>query len=65
MDNELYRKESLEQLNTPQKMDTYLKVTNVSGWIILLVVILVLIGCATWALVTSIDGQTVFDLLFN
>lgn len=65
MNENLYRKESLEQLNAPKKMDAYLKVTNVSGWIILLAVILVLAGCAVWAFATSIDGQTVFELLFH
>lgn len=65
MDNKLYRKESLEQLTTPQKTDSYLRVTNLSGWVILLVVILVLAGCAVWALTAKIDGQTVFELLFN
>ncbi|MEG1543916.1 MAG: hypothetical protein RR382_05250 [Tannerellaceae bacterium] len=65
MNNNLYREKSLEQLNAPQKMDAYLKVNHISGWIILLAVILILIGCAVWALATNIDGQTVFELLFN
>lgn len=61
----LFRKKSLDSLNSPDNLDEYLKVTNVPGWIILTACLLIIAGLIVWSLYTKIDGTSAFMHLFN
>ena len=52
----LYRKESLEQIQSPEQLNQYLRVTNPVVWILLSAVILLLAGLLVWGSVTYIDS---------
>ena len=45
----LYRKTSLERIQSPEQLNDYLRVTNPSVWIILAAVALILAGAILWA----------------
>ena len=61
----LYRKESLDRIQSPEQLNDYLRVTNPSVWILLIAVILLLVGLLVWGSLTYIDsmvyGQAVVD----
>ena len=60
MENQIFRKKSLERISSPEKLDDYLKVSTPSLWMILLAVIVLLVGIFIWASVgrleTTIDA---------
>ena len=56
MDNQIFRKESLDQISSPEQLNDYLRVTNPVVWLVLTAVILLLAGMLLWASVASIDS---------
>ena len=40
MDNQIFRKESLDQISSPEQLNDYLRVTNPAVWLVLTAVIL-------------------------
>lgn len=56
-ENQIFRKKSLERIASPEKLNDYLKVTNVSAWLVLCVVIVLLIGFAVWSAVGDIETR--------
>ena len=53
---QLYRKGSLEQIQSPEQLNDYLRVTNPSVWLLLTAVILLLAGLLIWGSFTYIDS---------
>ena len=56
MDNQLFRKESLDQITSPEQLNDYLRVTNPAVWLVLSAVILLLAGVLLWSSIASIDS---------
>lgn len=56
MDQQLFRKKSLDRISSPEQLNDYLRVTNPSVWIILLAIILLLAGLLYWSSVTTIES---------
>ena len=56
MDNQIFIKESLDQISSPEQLNDYLRVTNPAVWLVLTAVILLLAGMLLWASVASIDS---------
>ncbi len=52
----LYRKESLERIESPEQLNQTLRVTNPSVWLLLTAVILLLVGLLVWGSFTYIDS---------
>ena len=65
MENQIFRKKSLERISSPEKLDDYLKVSTPSLWIVLLAVIALLVGIFVWASVgrleTTIDAVVTIE----
>ena len=55
MDQQLFRKKSLDRISSPEQLNDYLRVTNPSVWVVLLAVIILLAGLLIWSSVTTID----------
>ena len=53
---QLYRKRSLDRIQSPEQLNDYLRVTEPSVWVLLLAVILLLAGLLIWGSVTYIDS---------
>ena len=56
MDNQIFRKKSLEQISSPEQLNDYLRVTNPAVWLVLTAVILLLAGVLLWTSIASIDS---------
>ena len=52
----IFREKSIERLESPEKLNDYLRVTSASVWIVLAVVILLLIGVCIWGVLGRIDS---------
>ena len=52
----LYRKESLDRIESPEQLNQVLRVTNPSVWLLLTAVILLLVGLLVWGSFTYIDS---------
>ena len=53
---QVYRKGSLERIQSPEQLNDYLRVTNPSVWVLLTAVILLLMGLLVWGSFTYIDS---------
>ncbi len=56
MDQQLFRKKSLDRISSPEQLNDYLRVTNPSVWVVLLAVIILLAGLLIWSSVTTIES---------
>ena len=56
MDNQIFRKKSLEQISSPEQLNDYLRVINPAVWLVLTAVILLLAGMLIWSSIASIDS---------
>ena len=63
----LFRKSSLEQISSPEKLNEYIRVSRPSVWIILGAVTAIIIAGVFWALTAEItpEGLRPIDLLFG
>ena len=56
----IFRKKSLERVNSPEQLDAYLKVTSPSVWMVLAMIIVILVGVVIWGyygkLETKVDA---------
>lgn len=52
----LYRKASMERIESPEQLNDYLHVTNPSVWVLLTAVIVLLVGLLVWGSMTYIDS---------
>ncbi|MBQ7473286.1 MAG: hypothetical protein IJS79_02935 [Oscillospiraceae bacterium] len=59
MDNEqssLFRKESVDHIQSPEQLSDYMRVTNPSVWVVLIAVIVLLAGMLVWSAAAQIDS---------
>ncbi len=59
MDNPIFRKKSVERISSPEQLNDYLHVTNLSVWLLLIAVAILLVGLLIWggfAYITSFVG---------
>ncbi len=56
MEDQVFRKKSLERISSPEELSDYLHVTSPSVWLILTAIILLLCGMLLWSSVASIDS---------
>ena len=56
MDQKLYRQKSMDRISSPEQLNDYLRVTNVSVWVILIAIIILLAGLLLWSSVATIES---------
>ena len=56
MDNQIYRKKSLDTINSPESLNDYIRVASPGIWLILFAVIALLIGAVIWGVFGRIDS---------
>ena len=56
MENQIFRKKSLERLTEPEQLSDYLRVTRPAIWIALIAVIVVIVGLFLWGNFVSIES---------
>ncbi|MBO5520412.1 MAG: hypothetical protein J5973_01895, partial [Eubacterium sp.] len=52
----LFREKSIERIESPEKLNDYLRVTSPAVWVVLAAVILLLIGVCIWGALGHIDS---------
>lgn len=53
--NTLFRKESLDRIQSPEQLKDYLKVTNPGIWVVLVAVIVLILGLFVWSTVGKLE----------
>lgn len=51
----IFREKSLERVNSPEKLDDYLKIANPTIWLVLIAIVIGCVGFVIWAYVGTID----------
>lgn len=55
MKKEIFRKESLEKIESPDDLDRYVKVTTPRTWILLVAIVVLLIGGCIWGFLGELN----------
>jgi len=50
MNNQIFRKKSLERVSSPEQLDDYIRVSNPGVWIVLAAAIVLLVGVCVWGI---------------
>ena len=56
MNKELFRKKSLQKVNTPEQLDEYIRVSGPSVWLLLIGIIVLLIGVCVWGVAGQVES---------
>ena len=56
MGEEIFRKKSLDKVNSPESLDDYIQVSNPGVWLLLISVIVLLAGACVWGIFGHIDS---------
>ncbi len=56
MEQPLFREESMERIQSPERLNDYLRVANPTVWVVLAAVIVLLAGLLIWGSVATIDS---------
>ncbi len=59
MDRQLFRKESVERVSSPEQLSDYLHVTSPAVWVVLAAVILLVASLFVWSAVTAAESYAV------
>lgn len=57
MNNELFRKSSMDRLNSPEQLNEYIRVAKPGVWLILTAIILLLAGALAWGVFGLIESK--------
>lgn len=55
MENNIFRKKSMERISSPEQLTDYIKVANPGVWILLGTIVLLLIGICVWGVFGKLD----------
>ncbi len=55
-DKQIFRKNVMDRLSSPEELNDYLHITSPSVWIALVAVVLVLVGTIVWSSVTFVNS---------
>lgn len=61
----IFREKSIQRVSSPEDLDKYLKVTNVSVWLLLVAIIVILTGALIWATVGKIETKLPSACIIN
>lgn len=63
MDNNIFRKKSIDRISSPESLTNYIKVANPSVWLVLVAIMMMLIGLLLWASIDDISDNFSFYIL--
>lgn len=55
--SQLFRKRSLEQVNSPEELNDYIRVATPSVWLVLLATVILLVGMLAWSVLGTVDVE--------
>lgn len=56
MNEEIFRKKSLDKVKSPESLDDYIRVSNPGVWLLLISIIVLLAGACVWGVFGHIDS---------
>lgn len=57
MSDHIFRKKSMDRINSPEQLTQYIKVTNPALWMLFAAVIILLVGVCVWGIVGTLDTR--------
>lgn len=57
MNNNLFRKSSIDRVNSPEQLNEYIRVTSPGIWLILAAVVVLLVGVVVWGIFGTIETK--------
>lgn len=61
----LFRKKSVEAIESPEVLDQYLRATSPSVWLVLAAIIALLVGGIVWSIFGTIDSKVQVAVVYN
>jgi hypothetical protein len=55
MNEQLFRKKSIERISSPEQLNDYIRVANPSIWLVLGAVVILLVGVIVWGVIGHLD----------
>ena len=56
--SELFRKKSMDRINSPEELNDYIRVTSPSVWLVLLACVVILVGALVWGSIGTVEEET-------
>lgn len=57
MENQIFRKKSLDRVSSPEQLNDYVRVSNPGVWMVLVAVIMLLVGVCIWGVFGRLDTK--------
>ena len=57
MEKQLFRKASIDRISSPEQLNDYVRVSNLSVWMILTAIIVLLIGVCVWGIFGQLETK--------
>jgi len=58
MNNDIFRKKSIDSINSPEDLNSFMRITNPPLWMILFAIIILLAGAIVWGCTNTIDTRS-------
>ena len=55
MNDQLFRKKSIEKVSSPEQLNEYIRVSNPGVWMVLAAIVILLIGICVWGVMGHLD----------
>lgn len=55
MNEQLFRKKSIDRVSSPEQLNEYIRVSNPGVWMVLAAIIVLLVGAIVWGVVGTLD----------
>lgn len=55
MNEQLFRKKSIDRVSSPEQLNDYIRVSNPAIWMVLAAVVILLVGICVWGIVGNLD----------
>lgn len=55
MNEQLFRKKSIDRVSSPEQLDAYIRVANPGVWMVLAAIVVLLVGVCVWGILGRLD----------
>ena len=55
MNEQLFRKKSIDRVSSPEQLDSYIRVANPGVWMVLIAIMVLLVGVCAWGVLGQLD----------